>query len=93
MSLKSKIQTVAAATVFGAMVLATGCTVHAHAGYYYDPYDQRYYAPADENTYVLQWENQTHRKHEDFKNRNQAEQKEYWDWRHKKDKDHDHDKH
>lgn len=91
MLLKSKTQAIAAATLLGTMMFATGCTVHAHAGYYYDPYDQRYYAPADEDTFVVQWENETHRRHQDFRDRKKAEQKEYWDWRHKKG--HDHDKH
>jgi len=93
MFLKRKMQAAAAAVVLGAMMLATGCTVQAHAGYYYDPYGHRYYAPAEQDTYVLQWENETHRNHEDFNHRSKAERNEYWKWRHQHDHDHDHDQH
>lgn len=57
----------------------TGCAVHARV---YDPYYHDYhYWPAEQGYYV-QWENESHRQHEDFKKRNKDEQKEYWDWRH-----------
>jgi hypothetical protein len=35
--------------------------------------------------YYNQWEHDTHRDHVDLKQRNAADQKEYWDWRHKDD--------
>jgi len=36
----------------------------------------------DETIYCSRWENQSHREHRDFKKRSEAEQKEYWAWRH-----------
>ncbi len=60
----------------------TGCTVHAG---YYDPYYHDYHPVDGEVVYYNQWERDTHRDHVDLKRRNAADQKEYWDWRHKDD--------
>jgi hypothetical protein len=62
-----------------AAVLSTGCTVHAG---YYDPYYHDRHPWNGEVVYYQRWETETHREHRDFKKRNEAEQKEYWDWRH-----------
>jgi len=59
--------------------LTTGCTVHAGV---YDPYYHDYHPWGGEVVYYQQWERDTHRDHVDFKNRNDADKKEYWDWRH-----------
>jgi hypothetical protein len=50
--------------------LTTGCAVHA-----------RVYGPG-EDVYYTQWEHETHRDHVDYEKRKDAEQKEYWRWRH-----------
>lgn len=86
-----KLGLMAAAGVLASALLATGCTVHAG---YYDPYYHRYYAPAVEDPYIVQWETETHRRHEDFRRRNEAERREYWQWRHQHvhDQGHDHDR-
>lgn len=60
--------------------LSTGCAVHAG---YYDPYYHDYHPVDGEAVYYGQWETATHRQHVDLKHRNKADQKEYWDWRHK----------
>jgi hypothetical protein len=67
-------------------VLITGCAVHAHA--YYDPYYHDYHPIDGEVVYYNQWEGETHREHKDLKQREKAEQKEYWDWRHKHEDHH-----
>lgn len=60
--------------------LLSGCTVHARI---YDPYYHDYHAWNDhEVVYYGQWERETHRDHVDFKKRKDADQKEYWTWRH-----------
>jgi hypothetical protein len=60
-------------------VFNTGCAVHA----YYDPYYHDYHPVDGEVVYYQQWETETHRQHVDLKHRSNADQKEYWDWRHK----------
>jgi hypothetical protein len=69
--------------LFAAMASTTllgGCAVHARV---YDPYYHDYHAWNDgEVVYYGQWERDTHRDHVDFKQRNDADQKEYWTWRH-----------
>jgi hypothetical protein len=62
-------------------VLIAGCAVHAHA--YYDPYYHDYHPIDGEVVYYNHWEGETHREHKDLKQRDKADQKEYWDWRHK----------
>ena len=59
---------------------STGCEVHARV---YDPYyhDYHVWAPGEEGFYA-QWEHDNHRDHMDFNKRNDADKKEYWDWRH-----------
>ena len=65
--------------------ITTGCTVHAG---YYDPYYHDYHPVNGEVVFYGQWEQETHRKHMDLKNRHKNEQKEYWDWRHKHEDHH-----
>jgi len=73
------------AAAIGAATLTTGCTVHAR---YYDPYYHDYHPVDGEVVYYNQWETETHRPHVDLKKRNDADKKEYWDWRHKHDDHH-----
>ncbi|HEY1807947.1 MAG TPA: hypothetical protein VGG42_05250 [Acidobacteriaceae bacterium] len=75
------------AAVFCAPLLTTGCAEHRRV--YYDSYTHQQYPYAEENPRYQQWENDTHRHHEDYNKRNKDDQKSYWDWRHKNDKDHD----
>jgi hypothetical protein len=77
------------AAIFLTPLLTTGCAEHRRV--YYDPYYQDQHPWANENSYYMQWEGDTHRHHEDFNKRNKDDQKAYWDWRHKNDKDHGHD--
>ena len=52
---------------------------------YCDPYYHDYHPVDGEVVYYNQWEHDTDREHVYLKQRNKAEQKEYWDWRHKND--------
>ena len=75
-----------------APLFLTDCTVHA--GYYDDPYyHDRHVWSGGEVVYYNQWEHDTHRDHMDFKRRNDADRKAYWDWRHDHGRDHDRDRH
>ncbi len=54
----------------------------------YDPYHHDYHRwNGHERDYYLEWEKDTHRGHEDFDRRSDADQRQYWDWRHSS---HDH---
>jgi hypothetical protein len=64
----------------------TGCTVHAGV---YDPYYHDHHVWANEEPYYSQWEHDTHHEHMDFQKRSAADQKDYWDWRHKQEDHHD----
>ena len=72
------------AAMLSTAVLTTGCAVHA----YYDPYYHDYHPVGGEVVYYNQWERDTHRDHVDLNKRNDADKKEYWDWRHKSDDHH-----
>ncbi|MGB9031623.1 MAG: hypothetical protein WCC27_15990 [Acidobacteriaceae bacterium] len=63
-----------------APLLTTGCAARVRV---YDPYYHDYHAWAAEEPYYTQWERDTHREHRDFNRRDDADKKEYWDWRHK----------
>jgi hypothetical protein len=67
------------ATALAAPALCTGCTGSVRV---YDPYYHDYHRWNGETTYYAQWETNTHRDHQDFNKRNDADKKEYWDWRH-----------
>jgi hypothetical protein len=56
-------------------------------------YDDYYHDwDAHKQSYYVQWENESHRDHRDFKKRSSDEQSDYWKWRHShQDKDKDHD--
>ncbi len=86
------IGTLALAAAIAAPVFTTGCGDH-HYYRAYDPYYNDYHQwDARENGYYAQWEREGHHDHRDFKKRSEAEQKEYYAWRHNhEDKDHDHD--
>lgn len=65
--------------VLTAPVLLSGCAAHVRV---YDPYYHQYHAWAAEEPYYRRWESETHRRHTDYAKRSEAEQREYWDWRH-----------
>jgi hypothetical protein len=67
-------------------VLITGCATPAQS---YDS-DHSDYHTWDRNEVVKysQWEHDTHRDHQDFAKRNDAEQKEYYTWSHSHDDHH-----
>jgi hypothetical protein len=73
------------ASALGTAALTTGCTVHAR---YYDPYYHDYHPVSGEVVYYSQWEKETHRGHVDLDKRNDADKKEYWNWRHKHEDQH-----
>jgi hypothetical protein len=63
-----------------APALIAGCS--GHVRYYDATYGD--YHPWDHNEAVFygRWEGDTHRSHVEFKDRNSADQAEYWKWRH-----------
>jgi hypothetical protein len=69
------------AAIVSTAALNTGCAAHA----YYDPYYHDYHPVEGEAVYYSQWERDTHRDHVDLNKRNDADKKQYWDWRHKDD--------
>ena len=79
------------AAAISSPILLTGCEVH---GRVYDSYDHQYHPWAPENGYYVQWENETHRKHERYQRRKHDEQQDYWQWRSQRsgDRDRDHDR-
>ena len=58
--------------------IVAGC---AHPHHDYDTVSVSW--SAGEEPYYERWEHDTHRDHVDFDKRNDADKKEYWDWRHK----------
>jgi len=58
------------AAVMAVPVLSTGCSAQVRV---YDPYYHDYHAWAGETTYYAQWETNTHRDHQDFNKRNDAD--------------------
>jgi hypothetical protein len=62
-------------------LLSTGCAERRDR--VYDPYYGDYHVWSGETVYYGRWEHDTHRDHVDFDKRNDADKKEYWDWRHK----------
>jgi hypothetical protein len=66
-------------------VVMIGCATHR----YYDPYYNDYHVwDHHEVVYYNQWEHDTHRTHEDFNKRSEAEKKEYYTWRHSQNDHH-----
>jgi hypothetical protein len=62
-------------------MLSTGCGERRVR--VYDSYHGDYHVWGGETVYYGQWEHDTHRDHQDFNRRSDADKKEYWDWRHK----------
>ena len=68
------------AVVLAVPLLVAGCATHVR---YYDAgYGDYHTWNNGEVVYYNNWEHETHREHREFKQRNEAEQKEYWAWRH-----------
>jgi hypothetical protein len=68
------------AAVMATPLLLGGCAVRAR--YYDADYHDYHRWNHNEEHYYVQWENDTHRSHRDFRDRDSREQQEYWDWRH-----------
>lgn len=76
------------ASLLAAPVALIGCAEHAEYRVY-DPDDGTYhYWNHNEGVYYNQWEHDTHRQHQDYRKRNQDDQRQYWQWR---NGHHDHD--
>jgi len=68
----------------------TGCTARVGVSYrVYDPSYRDYHLWDDHETvYYNRWAEDTHREHREYRQLNDREQAEYWDWRHQhSDKD------
>lgn len=69
-----------AGSLIASLAAFAGCSQHNR---YYDAGHGDYHSwNADEDQHYRQWENDTHREHQDFAKRSADEQKQYWDWRH-----------
>src|SRR6185437_2792450 len=88
--------------VIAAPVAVTGCADRSSYRVYAQDHHDYHQWNQNEVVFYTQWENDTHRDHNDFRKRSGDEQREYWTWRHnhgdqdrdnnkKKDRDHDHD--
>jgi hypothetical protein len=78
--LKRCLQQILLAGVFVLPVSITACAVHAR---YYDPVYADYHAwSPGERAYYTRWEADSHHTHQDYEKRPEAEQREYWTWRH-----------
>jgi hypothetical protein len=66
-------------TAIAVPLVCSGCAAHVGV---YDPYYHDHHVWAAEAPYYSRWETETHRDHVEFAQRNQADQKAYWDWRH-----------
>jgi hypothetical protein len=61
-------------------VLITGCSTPAR---YYDASHSDYHDwDHNETVNYNRWEQENHRDHQDFSKRSDADQKDYWNWRH-----------
>lgn len=87
--LKHYLVSFALITALVAPVVIAGCAARVETGYrVYDPYYGDYHVwDNSEVVYYQQWEKETHRRHEDFRKRDQEEQREYWEWRHNHNRD------
>jgi len=79
MLFRNRLALLAFAACIASTTFIAGCTVHAG---YYDPYYHDHHQWAVEEPYYSRWEAETHRQHEEFKQRKKEEQRAYWDWRH-----------
>lgn len=70
-------------SVLFAIVLACGVFSGCRDRDYHDPYYHDNHPRASEQPYYNHWEQETHREHKELNQRSQAEQKQYWDWRHR----------
>jgi len=70
--------------VFASTFMIAGCSARVTTGYRVHDgyYNDDHVWDRDEVTFYGRWENETHRKHQDFKRRKEDDQKEYWTWRH-----------
>jgi hypothetical protein len=67
-------------------VSITACAVHAR---YYDSGHSDYHTwNPGERAYYSRWEADTHRTHQDYAKRPEADQRDYWTWRHNQHDDH-----
>lgn len=76
----------AMAITSGPMVLS-GC--YGQVRYYDSEYGVYHPWNHQEGLYYGRWENETRRRHMNFRDRSQDEQRQYWEWRH----NHDNDRH
>lgn len=90
----SLIGTITLVAAIAAPVFTTGCANHYYRGY--DPYYNDYHTwDGREQGYYTQWERENRYDHRDFRKRNEAEQKQYYAWRHDhagNDHNRDHDR-
>lgn len=81
--------TLALTATLAAPAVISGCAARVYDYQYrdYHHWDGR------ERGYYEEWEDRTHRRHEDYDRRDRDEQREYWQWRNRQHgHGHDHDR-
>lgn len=89
------LSTLLLSTALIAPALTIGCAEHHYYRVYDADHGDYHTWNNNETVYYQQWETENHYDHRDFKDRDQGQQKQYFDWRHKheNEKDKDKDKH
>lgn len=74
----------ALSAAFASAMALAGCSARVSTGYRMHDgyYNDDHVWDNNELVFYSRWENDTHRRHEDFRRRNADEQREYWNWRH-----------
>ena len=67
------------AGILAAPVMLTGCATNPQYAEYHNHHDV--WSESEVGFYVT-WENDTHRQHREWNDRDNREQQEYWSWRH-----------
>lgn len=78
----------AMAGAFAGVTLISGCAARGSYRVYDPDYREYHRWNRSEEGYYVRWENETHRRHRDFRDRDRRDQDDYWRWRHDHDRDH-----
>lgn len=84
MQMKRFLGTLAMTAMLGSTVAIGGCAVRMYDADHNDYHRWNH----QEDVFYVQWENETHRDHRNFRDRDANDQKEYWNWRHQHDDHH-----
>jgi hypothetical protein len=89
-TLTRKFPSLVLAVAVASPAAVTGCAARARYSYYDRDHHDYHRWDHSEVVFYVQWENETHRTHRDFRKRGDDEQNEYWKWCHEHDRDSGH---